>query len=174
MLDFATTAFVSILFLVDPPGTVPAFIALTLAVSTFGCAHNAPRKLTTSSMTAVRLDEAIRAKCNTTSSVTPVFDFSSSELSVEAKATLDTVATCFTTGPLKEKNLRLIGFTDPTGTRAANYELGMERAETVALFLEKHGIKRAQLIVSSRGEEGASPDSARWPADRIVDLSVAN
>lgn len=29
MLDFATTAFVSILFLVDPPGTVPAFVALT-------------------------------------------------------------------------------------------------------------------------------------------------
>jgi multiple antibiotic resistance protein len=29
MLDFATTAFVSILFLVDPPGTVPAFMALT-------------------------------------------------------------------------------------------------------------------------------------------------
>jgi len=29
MLDFATTAFVSILFLVDPPGTVPAFMVLT-------------------------------------------------------------------------------------------------------------------------------------------------
>lgn len=29
MLDFATTAFMSILFLVDPPGTVPAFMALT-------------------------------------------------------------------------------------------------------------------------------------------------
>lgn len=29
MLDFATTAFVSVLFLVDPPGTVPAFLALT-------------------------------------------------------------------------------------------------------------------------------------------------
>jgi len=29
MLDFGTTAFVSILFLVDPPGTVPAFMALT-------------------------------------------------------------------------------------------------------------------------------------------------
>ena len=29
MLDFATTAFISILFLVDPPGTVPGFIALT-------------------------------------------------------------------------------------------------------------------------------------------------
>jgi multiple antibiotic resistance protein len=29
MLDFGTTAFISILFLVDPPGTVPAFMALT-------------------------------------------------------------------------------------------------------------------------------------------------
>jgi multiple antibiotic resistance protein len=29
MLDFAVTAFVSILFLVDPPGTVPAFVSLT-------------------------------------------------------------------------------------------------------------------------------------------------
>lgn len=29
MLDFGITAFVSILFLVDPPGTVPAFMALT-------------------------------------------------------------------------------------------------------------------------------------------------
>lgn len=29
MLEFGTTAFISILFLVDPPGTVPAFMALT-------------------------------------------------------------------------------------------------------------------------------------------------
>jgi multiple antibiotic resistance protein len=33
MLDFGTTAFVSILFLVDPPGTVPAFLALTAGYS---------------------------------------------------------------------------------------------------------------------------------------------
>jgi multiple antibiotic resistance protein len=33
MLDFATTAFVSILFLVDPPGTVPAFMVLTASYS---------------------------------------------------------------------------------------------------------------------------------------------
>jgi len=29
MFDFAVTAFVSVLFLVDPPGTVPSFLALT-------------------------------------------------------------------------------------------------------------------------------------------------
>ncbi|MDP3157446.1 MAG: OmpA family protein [Archangium sp.] len=152
-----------------------SLITVTLVVFSFGCAHQAaPRKLTAASVTAVRLDEVVRTKCKTVSAVTPVFDFSSSELSAEAKTTLDTVATCFTTGPLKDNNLRLIGFTDPTGTRADNYELGMDRAQSVALFLEKNGMKKAQLIVTSRGEEGASPDSARWPADRIVDLSLAN
>ena len=33
MLDFWLTAFVSILFLVDPPGTIPAFLALTATYS---------------------------------------------------------------------------------------------------------------------------------------------
>ena len=33
MLDFGTTAFISILFLVDPPGTIPAFMALTAKYS---------------------------------------------------------------------------------------------------------------------------------------------
>lgn len=149
-------------------------IGLTLAMSTIGCQHKPPmRKLTQASVTAIRLDEAIRVKCDTTSAVTPVFDFSSSELSKEAKGTLDTIATCFTTGHFKGANLRLIGFTDPQGTRSENYELGLERAESVATFLEHNGMKRSQLIVTSRGEEGASPDRARWPADRIVDLSVS-
>ena len=33
MLDFAKTAFVSILFLVDPPGTIPAYLSLTASYS---------------------------------------------------------------------------------------------------------------------------------------------
>ena len=179
------------LFLIVPPHRIPSLrfeirgpasrvrllsgFALVLAFSFLGCQHsNAPRKLTPSSMTAVRLDEAIRSKCDTTSAVTPVFEFSSSEVSDEAKGTLDRVAVCFKTGPLKHLGIRLIGFTDPTGTRRENYELGLERAESVALYLEQRGMKRSQIIVSSRGEEGASPDRARWPADRIVDMSIAN
>jgi multiple antibiotic resistance protein len=33
MIDFAVTSFVSILFLVDPPGTIPAFMGLTASMS---------------------------------------------------------------------------------------------------------------------------------------------
>ena len=43
MLDFATTAFVSILFLVDPPGTVPAFMALTTGYTPERRRKTAPR-----------------------------------------------------------------------------------------------------------------------------------
>ena len=109
----------------------------TYAAVQNGCAHDAPRKLTPSSMTAVRLDEAIREQCSTRSAVTPVFDFSSTELSANAKETLESVAICFRNGPLMHRSLRLIGFTDPQGSRAANYELGLERAETVALFARR-------------------------------------
>lgn len=148
-----------------------AACALSMLV---GCAtpHARARKLTASSMTAVRLDEVIRARCNTSSAVTPVFEFSSSALTDEAKTNLNMVATCFATGPLKNDNLRLVGFTDPQGSRSANYELGLDRAEAVATYLERQGVSRTKLSISSRGEEGASPDPARWPADRIVDLSV--
>ncbi|MDP1823952.1 MAG: OmpA family protein [Archangium sp.] len=152
-----------------------SLFALALSFSTLACSHSAmPRKFTPPSMTAIRLDEAIRSKCDTTSSVSPVFDFSSSEVSEETKGTLDSVATCFKSGPLKGKSLRLIGFTDPRGTRAENYELGLERARSVADYLESRGMKRSQIIASSRGEEGASPDKERWSADRIVDMSIAN
>ena len=44
MLDFATTAFVSILFLADPPGNVPPFLALT--------ARQSPEKRRKTALTA--------------------------------------------------------------------------------------------------------------------------
>jgi outer membrane protein OmpA-like peptidoglycan-associated protein len=149
--------------------------AAVLSLSLIACAPHVPlRVLTQSSMTGVRLDEVIRVKCEVSSSVTPVFEFNSTELSADAKVTLSTIATCFTSGPLGARGLKLVGFTDPRGTAASNYELGLERAQAVSTYLEHQGMKHAQLNVSSRGEEGASPDAARWPADRIVDLSVVN
>ncbi|MGV3620235.1 MAG: OmpA family protein [Archangium sp.] len=144
------------------------------ALAAVGCAHEKPRKLTPPSMAAIRLDEKIRSSCNSSTSVTPVFDFNSSELSNEAQDSLRLIANCVSTGALKDKTLRVVGYTDPVGTRQDNKELGYDRAESVASYLESHGVSRSQLKVESRGEEGASPDPARWPADRIVDLSVLN
>lgn len=148
--------------------------AAAFALVTTGCAHERPRKLTPPSMTAVRLDETIRSQCDTATSVTPVFDFNSAQLSDDAQRSLNTIATCLSQGALKDKTVRLTGYTDPVGTEDFNYGLGMDRADSVAGYLESRGVKRSQLIVQSRGEEGASPDPERWPADRIVDLAVVN
>jgi multiple antibiotic resistance protein len=46
MLDFGTTAFMSILFLVDPPGTIPAFLALTTR-------YDAPRRRRTAFVASI-------------------------------------------------------------------------------------------------------------------------
>ena len=149
--------------------------AAAFAVTSVGCAHKEkPRKVTPPSMSAIRLDEAIRNSCQTATAMTPVFEFNSTSLSTEAQSSLDTIAACLSNGNLKEKTIRLIGYTDPVGTKEFNHELGYERADTVASYLESRGVKRTQLVVMSRGEEGASPDPERWPADRIVDLSVVN
>lgn len=150
--------------------------AAAFAVTSLGCAHeaNKPRKVTPPSMSAIRLDEAIRNSCSTATAMTPVFEFNSTQLTTEAQSSLDTIAACLSNGKLKEKTIRLIGYTDPVGTKEFNHELGYERADTVASYLESRGVKRTQLVVMSRGEEGASPDPERWPADRIVDLSVVN
>jgi outer membrane protein OmpA-like peptidoglycan-associated protein len=150
-------------------------VVFTAVIASLGCASSPPmRKVTSSSITAVRLDEVIRTRCNTSSSVTPVFDFSSSSLSAEAKSTLDVVASCLNGGALAKSSVALVGFTDPRGSQEANYELGLDRAQSVAAYLEAQGVAKERLRVSSRGEEGASPDPARWPADRLVDMSVVN
>lgn len=146
--------------------------AAAFALAATGCAHEKPRKLTPPSMAAIRLDEKIRSTCNATTSVTPVFDFNSAELSNDAQDSLRLIANCFKDGALKDKTLRIVGYTDPVGSRESNKELGYDRAESVATYLEARGMSRSNLKVESRGEEGASPDPARWPADRIVDLSV--
>lgn len=148
--------------------------AAAAALAFAGCAHEKPRKVTPPSMTAVRLDETIRSRCETATAMTPVFDFNSTQLSAEAQNSLDSIASCLSNGALKDRTMRLIGYTDPVGTKEYNHELGYERADTVASYLESRGVKRTQLVVMSRGEEGASPDPTRWPADRIVDLSIVN
>ena len=150
------------------------FGAAAAALALSGCAHEKPRKVTPPSMTAVRLDETIRSRCESSTAMTPVFDFNSAQLTTEAQSSLDTIASCLANGALKDRTLRLIGYTDPVGSKEFNHELGYERADTVATYLESRGVKRTQLVVMSRGEEGASPDPARWPADRIVDLSIVN
>ena len=103
----------------------------------------------------------------------PKFDFDNFQLLPEDRDVLDRVATCFTTGPLRGKHLKLVGRADPRGTEEYNLGLGTERANTVRQYLERLGVADAQLAESTRGAlDARGHDDTTWREDRRVDLDL--
>jgi peptidoglycan-associated lipoprotein len=102
----------------------------------------------------------------------PKFDFDKSALRDADMPVLQKIAECFSTGPLKNESIKLVGRADPRGSDAYNEALGLRRADAVASFLEKNGVTEGRIFKSSRGEADAKgTDEATWQTDRRVDLS---
>jgi peptidoglycan-associated lipoprotein len=144
-----------------------SLVALALVGS--ACAHSP--KLENLS---VRVDQTLQNVCSMVSQREPLFELNSTQLSSQAQQSLDTLAFCLTEGPMRGRTLQLTGHTDPQGPQELNRDLGFERADSVARYLELKGVKRSHLVVMSRGEEDASLNPSVWPKDRIVDLKVVN
>ena len=87
------------------------------------------------------------------------------------RSVLDQVATCFTTGPLKGRTLKLVGHADPRGGSDYNMTLGQSRADAVADYIigQGHGQGEDRLDVARRdgrdrhrrAELGARPSRRR-------------
>ena len=104
----------------------------------------------------------------------PNFDYDKDELSPEDRKVLDQIAVCLTTGPLKGKNLSLIGRADPRGTDEYNLGLGSRRANTVSAYLVRSGVTQPQLGVTTRGAlDATGTDEGGWAKDRRVDIQLA-
>ena len=99
------------------------------------------------------------------------FEFDSSELTVDAQATLDAQAAWLMQYP--DTNITIEGHADERGTREYNLALGQRRAESVADYLVANGINRNRLITKSYGEERplslGSNDTA-WSKNRRVEI----
>jgi peptidoglycan-associated lipoprotein len=110
-------------------------------------------------------------ECKLSLDASPKFDFDKSELQPEDLAVLDKIAACFTTGPLKDSSMRLVGRCDPRGTIEYNDALGMRRATEVSNYLEKDGVDAARIEKVSRGKlDATGTDEATWAVDRRVDI----
>jgi len=102
------------------------------------------------------------------------FDYDKDDLTADDRAVLDQLATCLSSGALKGKSVALIGRADPRGTEEYNLGLGSRRAQSVSSYLERLGVKQAQLAVTTRGAIDASgTDEASWAQDRRVDIQLA-
>jgi peptidoglycan-associated lipoprotein len=116
----------------------------------------------------------IRAACGI-SEPEAFFAFNSSIVRRGDAPVLDKLATCFTTGPLAGRRMRLVGHADPRGEDSYNLALGERRATGVKKYLANAGLGENQSDVTSRGEMDASgSDEQSWAKDRRVDVVLAD
>jgi peptidoglycan-associated lipoprotein len=118
----------------------------------------------------VSISEDIRKACGLAYSET-FFAYDSSMVRSQDRTILKKLAECFSTGPLKGKQMRVVGHADSRGDADYNYVLGQRRADNVKAGIVAEGMKAEGIGTTSRGENDAvGTDEAGWGKDRRVDI----
>jgi peptidoglycan-associated lipoprotein len=155
-----------------PPVKAPdtaASAAPSSASSTPRLPPNPPNSPTAS---AVRIADEIVKACGI-SAPDAYFAFDSSDVRPDDATVLGQLVTCFTTGPLKGKQMKLVGHADPRGGSDYNMTLGQSRADSVKQYIVDHGLDKSKTDSSSRGAMDATgSDEPSWARDRRVDIML--
>jgi len=121
---------------------------------------------------AVRISDEIVKACGI-SAPDAYFAFDSAHVQASDAKVLDQVVTCFTTGPLKGRTLKLVGHADPRGGSDYNVTLGQSRADSVGQYMIGKGLDKGKTESSSRGAMDATgTDEPSWARDRRVDVML--
>jgi peptidoglycan-associated lipoprotein len=101
------------------------------------------------------------------------FAFDSAHVRQSEDQTLNKVVTCFMSGPLKGRSVKLVGHADPRGGSDYNMTLGQSRADSVTQYLVGKGMDKAKTESTSRGAMDATgADEPSWARDRRVDMML--
>ncbi len=152
-----------------PPAKAADSVKTTPPTSNNRLPPQAPDSPTAS---AVRISDEIVKACGI-SEPDAYFAFDSANLRAEDSKVLAQVVTCFSTGPLAGRQLKVVGHADPRGGSDYNMTLGQSRADSVAVYLVKKGMSKAKTESSSRGAMDATgTDEPTWARDRRVDMML--
>jgi peptidoglycan-associated lipoprotein len=156
----------------DPPPK-PAVAPVASPTSPTPVTNNLPKEEPTSpTASAVRISPEIAKACGI-KEPDAYFAFDSAHIRPEDSKALDLVATCFSTGPLKGKTLKLVGHADPRGGSEYNMTLGQSRADGVAGYVVGKGLDKGKTSSTTRGEmDSSGTDEPSWAKDRRVDLLI--
>ena len=100
------------------------------------------------------------------------FEFDSSELTVDAQATLDAQAAWLL--QYSDTDITIEGHADERGTREYNLALGQRRAESVRNYFLLNGITPSRISVKSYGEErplASGNDEVSYAKNRRVEIN---
>lgn len=121
---------------------------------------------------AVHISDEIVKACGI-SAPDAYFAFDSSNLRPDDVHVLGQLTTCFTTGPLAGRTMKLVGHADPRGGSDYNMTLGQSRADAVKDYMVQHGMDKSKTDSSSRGAMDATgTDEPSWARDRRVDIML--
>ena len=118
----------------------------------------------------INISDEIRKACGITDAEA-YFSYDSANVRPQDKAVLKKLANCFSTGPLKGRELRLVGHADPRGEEEYNMVLGGRRADNVKTAIAGEGLSSDKIATTSRGKlDAIGTDEASWAKDRRVDV----
>lgn len=174
-----------VVLLPDPESTAPSSVAVT--GKSGNAALTAPNTSTTviadrPPTTPVKRDEAeIRREFGALLAELPetarhfnlYFREGTSELTEESRAILPDILTAVKARKVPE--VTVIGHTDTTGGTASNYQLGLQRAQSVRALLLKAGLDGSLVEVESHGEADllrSTPDNTDEPRNRRVEITI--
>jgi len=101
------------------------------------------------------------------------FREATSDLTEESRAILPDILTAVKAW--KAPEVTVIGHTDTTGSTASNYQLGLERAQSVRGLLLKAGLDASLVEAESHGEADllrSTPDNTDEPRNRRVEITI--
>lgn len=153
-----------------PAARTPA--AAAAQPKTFTEKHPSVQQQAPNSPTAAAVhisDEIVRA-CGI-SEPDAYFAFDSARLTDSDTRVLGQISSCFSSGPLKGRQMTLVGRADPRGAQEYNMTLGQSRADSVEKYLESKGLQKTAVQTTSRGAmDAVGSDEPSWARDRRVDI----
>jgi peptidoglycan-associated lipoprotein len=121
---------------------------------------------------AVRISQEITTACGI-KDPDAYFAFDSAHVRPDDAHVLTQLISCFTSGPLKGRTMKLVGHADPRGSSDYNLTLGQSRADSVATYLTGKGMDKAKAESTTRGAMDATGnDEPSWARDRRVDIML--
>jgi peptidoglycan-associated lipoprotein len=122
----------------------------------------------------IKIADNVRSACGLADSDAH-FAFDSSHVRNQDRKVLRALADCFGSGPLKGRQMSLVGHADPRGAGDYNLALGGRRADNVKGVLVAEAMRDSRISTTSRGAMDATgTDELSWAADRFVDITLGN
>ncbi len=157
-----------------PPAKAPDAAPPPAAPPPAAATANNPKPDDDASKGNINISDEIKKACGI-SDAEAYFGYDSANIRAEDRAVLAKLAACFTTGPLKGREMRLVGHADNRGEEDYNMVLGQRRADNVKSAVVTAGMTAAKALTTSRGElDATGGDEPSWAKDRRVDIVLGN